>query len=53
MRRHLNTDSLTNIMWWVDTLHGVHWDSKDHTGAMMSMGLSAIVNVSRNHKLNV
>ena len=33
--------------------YGVHWDSKGHTGAMMSMGKGAIVNVSRRHKLNV
>ena len=33
--------------------YGVHWDSKGHTGAMMSMSTGAIVNVSRRHKLNV
>ena len=45
--------SLINLMWWVDGSYGVHWDSKGHTGAMMSMGKGAIVNVSRRHKLNV
>ena len=31
----------------------MHLDSKGHTGAMISMGKDAIVNVSRKHKLNV
>ena len=53
MKRHLSADNLTNLMWWVDGSYGVHWDSKGHTGAMMSMGRGAIVNVSRRHKLNV
>ena len=53
MKRHLSADNLTNLMWWVDGSYGVHWDSKGHTGAMMSMGKGAIVNVSRNHKLNI
>ena len=37
----------------MDGSYGVYWDSKGHTGAMMSMGRGAIVNVSRKHKLNV
>ena len=53
MKRHLSADNLTNLMWWADGSYGVHWDSKGHTGAMMSMGKGAIVNVSRRHKLNV
>ena len=53
MKHHLSADNLTNLMWWVDGSYEVHWDSKGHTGAMMSMGTSTIVNVSRRHKLNV
>ena len=53
MKRHLSADNLTNLMWWVDGSYGVHWDSKGHTGALMTMGKGAIVNVSRRHKLNV
>ena len=53
MKRHLSADNLTNLMWWVDGSYGVHWDSKGHTRAMMSMGKGAIVNVSRRHKLNI
>jgi hypothetical protein len=53
MKRCLSADNLTSIHWWVDGSYGVHWDSKGHTGAMMSMGKGAIVSVSRKHKLNV
>ena len=31
----------------------MHWDSKGHTGAMMSMGKGAIVNILRKHKMNM
>ena len=40
-------------MWWVDGSYSVHWDSKGHTGAILSMGKGAIINVSHKHKLNV
>ena len=53
MKRYLSADNLTNLMWWVDGSYGAHRDSKGHTGAMMSMGKGAIVNVPRKHKLNV
>ena len=53
MKRYLSADNLTNLMWWADGACGVHWDSKGHTGAMMSMGKGAIVNVSRRQNLNV
>ena len=53
MKRYLTADSLRNIVWWVDRYYGVHWDSKGHTGAMVSMGKGAIVNISRKHRINV
>ena len=53
MKWYLTADSLRNIFWWVDEYFGVHWDSKGHTGSMMSMGKGAIVNISRKHKMNV
>ena len=53
MKRRLSADSLTNIVWWVDGSYGVHWDSKGHTGAVMSMGKGALLSISRKHKLNV
>ena len=53
MKLYLIADSLSNIVWLLDGSFGVHWDSKGHTGAMMSMGKGAIVNISRKHKMNV
>ena len=53
MKRYISADGMTNIMWWVDGSYGVHWDSKGHTRAMMSMGRGATVNVSKKHRLDV
>ena len=53
MKRYLSATKLSSIFWWVDGSYGTHWDSKGHTGALMSMGRGAIVNISRKHKLNV
>ena len=53
MKRHVSAESLTSIIWWVDGSYGTHWDSKGHTGAVISMGRGALVNVLRKHKLNV
>ena len=53
MKRYLSADDLSNIVWWVDRSLGVHWDSRGHTGVMMSMGKGAIVNIARKHKMNV
>ena len=52
MKRHTRADSLNMFRWWVDASYGVYSDCKGHTGAMMSMGKGATVNISRNHKLN-
>ena len=53
MKRYVSADSLCIIKWWADALYGVHFDSKGHTGAIMSMGKGAMVKISRKHKLNV
>ena len=53
MKRYLSTDSLSSIYWYLDASHDVHWDSKGYTGAMMTMGGGALLNVSRKHKVNV
>ena len=42
-----------SIIWLVNVSYGVHWDSKGHTGAMMSMGKSTVINILRNHRMNV
>ena len=51
-KRHMSAECLNMIRWWVDVSYGVHWDFKGHTGAMMSMGKGATVNISMKHKLN-
>ena len=45
-------DGLFIIKWWVDASFGVHWDSKGHTGMMMSLGKGAVMSFSRKQKLN-
>ena len=54
LKRHMRADSLNMIRWWVNASYGVHWDCdcKGHTGAMISIGKGAPVNISRKHKLN-
>ena len=53
MKRYFTADNLSSIVWWVDGSFGVHWDSKGHTRAMVSMGKGVIVNIARKHKMNV
>ena len=53
MKLYLTSDSISNIVWWVYISFGVHWDSKRHTGAIVSMGKGAIVNIPRKKKINV
>ena len=47
IKRYLTSDSLSSIVCLVNIYFGVHWDSKGHTGSMMSMGKGPIVNISR------
>ena len=53
MKRYLTADNVSNTVWCIDKSFGVHWDPRGHTGAMMSMGKGAIVNILRKHKMNV
>ena len=53
MKRYLSVDNLSNVMWWVDEPFRVYWDSKGHTGAMISIRKGAIVNIVRKHNMNV
>ena len=53
MKPYFTTDSLKIIVWRVDGYFEVHWDSKGHTGAAMSMGKGDIVNISRKNNMNV
>ena len=43
---------MNTIRWWVDASFGTHWDSKGHTGAMMSFGKGAAMSLSKKQKLN-
>ena len=52
MKLNLAVDNLTTLRWWVDASYGVHWDSKGHTGMMMSMGKGAPMSGSWKQKLN-
>ena len=52
MKLNLTADCLTTLKWWVDASYGVHWDSKGHTGMMMSLGKGAVMSFSRKQKLN-
>ena len=41
-------------MWWVDeSFWVVHWDSKEHTEPVVSMGKDAAVNIARTHNMHV
>ena len=48
----LTADNLENIIWWVDASYAVHWDSRSHTGMVMSLGLGAGMSGSWIQKLN-
>ena len=48
----LSPDSLNVIKWWVDASFAAHPYCKGHTGAMMSMGLISIMELSRKKKIN-
>ena len=52
MKLCLTVDNLHTLTWWVDASYAVHWDSRIHTGMVMSMGLGAVMSGSWRHKLN-
>ena len=53
MKLVLTVDTMSIIRWWVDSSYNTHWDSKGHTGAMMSLGKGAVISTSNKQKLNV
>ena len=52
MKLCLTTENLDNITWWIDASYAVHWDSRSHTGMVMSLGLGAVMPGSWRQKLN-
>ena len=50
MKRHMIANLLSIIEWWVDVSYAVHWDYKGHTGAVMLMGIGAIMSVAQNRR---
>ena len=48
----LRAKDLSEQHWYVDASHGVHWDFKGQTGACMTMGEGAVINVSLRQKNN-
>eukprot|EP00957_Ditylum_brightwellii_P020639 1556166-Ditylum_brightwellii.AAC.1 len=52
MKLCLTAENLENITWWVDASYDVHWDSRSHTGIIMSLGLGAVMSGSWREKLN-
>ena len=48
----LSADNLRVIKWYVDASFAVHPDFKSHTGAAMTFGKGAVINISRKQKLN-
>ena len=49
----LLAESLSHIYWYIGASYGVHWVYKGYTGAIMTIGRWALINVSRKYKLNV
>jgi len=52
MKLCLTAENLENITWWVDASYAIHWDSRSHTGMVMSLGLGAVMSGSWRQKLN-
>ena len=52
MKLCLSVDNLHTLTWWVDASYAVHWDSRIHTGMVMSMGLRAATSSRWSQKLN-
>ena len=52
MKLNLTADGLDTLTWWVDASYAVHWDSRSHTGMVMSLGLGAAMSGSWRQKLN-
>ena len=52
MKLCLMVDSLHTLTWWVEVSYTVHYDSRSHTGMVMSMGPGPAMSGSWRQKLN-
>ena len=48
----LSANNLSIINWFIDALYAIHYDCKEHTGAMLTFGSGAITNLSPKQKIN-
>ena len=46
-------NSMNLVKWWIDASYNVHWDSKGHNGAMMSLSKGAAIDNSNKQNINV
>ena len=52
LKLNLSVDNLGVLKWFVDRSHNMHWDCKEHGGAMFTMGKGATLSYSKKLKLN-
>ena len=53
MKLKLTAKKISLNRWWEDDSYNVHWDSRGHNGAMMTLGKGAIISNSNKKKINV
>jgi hypothetical protein len=47
----ISMNNLSILKWYVDRSHNVHWDCKEHAGAMFTLGEGAVSSYLRKLKL--
>jgi len=47
----LTADDMSVVKWWIDASYAQHFDSKGHTGGMMSLGKGAVTSKSIKQKI--
>ena len=52
MKLKLSADNFSTISWYVDASYGIHWDSRGHTGMMLTVGKGAAMSFSSKQKIN-
>ena len=52
MKLCLSVDNIQTLTWWVYDSYDLNWDSRSHTGMVMSLGLGYDISGSCRQKLN-